>query len=92
MIPSFDRCKLNDEDRERLLFEIEERAAIKEFDGGLDRETAEREARRETVQKWVDDYVLEHKGNPLFPDFQLIDEDYIIRKAKERRVKPGRKI
>lgn len=44
--------RLTDDETQALLTEIEERAAIMEFDGKVDRELAERFARRETVDRW----------------------------------------
>ena len=40
-------------EREQFKFEIEERAAIREFDGGETRQQAERNARIEVVEEWV---------------------------------------
>lgn len=37
---------------EQIAFDIEERAAIREFDGGETREDAERNARREVMERW----------------------------------------
>lgn len=44
--------RLSEDEKAQLLFEIEERAAIKEFEGGMSRAQAEHEARRETVALW----------------------------------------
>lgn len=41
--------------RAQFEFEIAERAAIREYDGGEDRQRAERLARAEVIRKWTKD-------------------------------------
>lgn len=43
---------MTDAEKTQFQHEINERAAIREFDGGEDRATAERNARIEVVNEW----------------------------------------
>lgn len=73
--------RLTEDEREALLTEIEERAAIMEHDGKVDRELAERYARREAVDRW--------STFPPVPGYEALaaeaDMAALIRKARERQ-------
>ena len=53
---------MTDAEREQMQFEIEERAAIRHFDGGEPLRDAERNARIEVVTIWQKEKAKERKG------------------------------
>lgn len=73
--------RLSDEEREDLFRQIEERAAIMEHDGGLDREDAERAARREVVANWT-----EEDRNEIWEHYASeVDMEAWVRRVREKQ-------
>lgn len=72
---------LSDDELEQLFFEIEERAAIMEHDGGLDRYSAERYARRTVVERWSDF----ETPDAIKRLMQEVDMDAWVRRMRDRQ-------